>query len=208
MRRRSICSTFPGERDRDRCELLIKRGEAEREAGDLRFRTTLLEAAQIARGIGDQDMLVRATLANNRGMQSETGVVDQGRMATLDSALAIVGHDDSSARARLLAIQAAELMYSEEWEHRLRLSDEALTIARRLDDVHALSGVLNLRFVTLLAPGTLSERQAMPPRGGRRRAREQPPGALLRLPLANICVHRGRGDPRRAVLGRTRAGHR
>jgi DNA-binding SARP family transcriptional activator len=155
-----LLARFPGPRENDRCELLIKRGEAERHAGDLQFRATLLEAAHIARGIGDHDKLVRAALANNRGMQSETGVVDQGRMATLDSALAIVGHEDSSARARLLAIQAAELMYSEQWERRARLSDEALAIARRLDDVHALSSVLNLRFVTLLAPGTLSERQA------------------------------------------------
>ncbi|HEV7174723.1 MAG TPA: BTAD domain-containing putative transcriptional regulator [Solirubrobacteraceae bacterium] len=155
-----LLSRFPGERESDRCELLIKRGEAERQAGDLRFRVTLLEAAHIARGIGDPDKLVRAALANSRGMQSETGVVDQGRMATLDSALAIVGHEDSSARARLLAIQAAELMYSDEWERRVRLSDEALAIARRLDDVHALSSVLSLRFVTLLAPGTLPERQA------------------------------------------------
>ena len=103
---------------------------------------------------------MRAALANSRGMQSETGVVDQGRMATLDSALAIVGHEDAPTRARLLAMQAAELMYSDEWERRVRLSDEALAIARRLDDVHALSSVLNLRFVTLLAPGTLPERQA------------------------------------------------
>jgi hypothetical protein len=155
-----LLARFPQRRENDRCDLLIKRGEAERQAGDRRFRTTLLEAAQIARSIGDDDKLVRAALANSRGMQSETGVVDQGRMATLDSALAIVGPKDSSSRARLLAIQAAELMYSEEWERRVRLSDEALAIARRVDDVHALSTVLNLRFVTLLAPGTLSERQA------------------------------------------------
>jgi len=81
-------------------------------------------------------------------------------MAALDAALAIVGDEDDSARARLLAMQAAELMYSDEWERRVRLSDEALAIARRLDDPRALSTALNMRFVTLLAPGTLSERQA------------------------------------------------
>jgi hypothetical protein len=59
-----------------------------------------------------------------------------------------------------MAMQAAELMYSDAWERRVRLSDEALAIARRLDDPHALSTVLNMRFVTLLAPGTLPERQA------------------------------------------------
>jgi tetratricopeptide (TPR) repeat protein len=38
------------------------------------------------------------------------------------------------------------------------LSDEALAIGRRLDDPDALSAVLNMRFVTLLAPETLVER--------------------------------------------------
>jgi DNA-binding SARP family transcriptional activator len=156
----NLLARFSRPRESDRCELLIKRGEAERQAGDRRFRDTLLEASDIARAIGDHSMLVRAALANTRGMQSETGVVDQGRITTLDAALAIVGEADDSARARLLAMQAAELMYSDEWERRMRLSDEALAIARRLNDPGALSTVLNMRFVTLLAPGTLVERQA------------------------------------------------
>ncbi len=150
----------PGVSDGQRCELLIKRGEAERQAGDRRFRETLLEAAELAQRIGDEGRLVRAALGNTRGMQSETGVVDEARIATVDSALRIVGQEDSSERARLLAMQAAELMYSREWDRRVRLSDEALAIARRLDDPHALSTVLNMRFVTLLAPETLDERRA------------------------------------------------
>ena len=147
-------------RDAQRCELLIKRGEAERQAGDQRFRQTLLEAAEIAQRIGDEDKLVRAALANTRGMQSETGIVDEGRMSTLDSAVRIVGDGDSPERALLLAMQAAELMYSGEWDRRVGLSDEALAIGRRLDDSAALSTVLNMRFVTLLAPDTLAERRA------------------------------------------------
>jgi tetratricopeptide (TPR) repeat protein len=57
-------------------------------------------------------------------------------------------------------MQAAELMYSREWDRRVRLSDEALAIARRLGDPDALSTVLNMRFVTLLAPQTHAERRA------------------------------------------------
>ncbi|HEY2437852.1 MAG TPA: tetratricopeptide repeat protein, partial [Solirubrobacteraceae bacterium] len=150
----------PGVEEAQRCELLLKRGEAERQAGDRRFRETLLEAAEIAQRIGDGERLVRAALGNTRGMQSETGIVDQGRMATIGAALAAVGPEDSPQRARLLAMQAAELMYSWDWEPRLRLSDEALQMARRVDDQDALSTVLNMRFVTLLAPETLAERQA------------------------------------------------
>jgi DNA-binding SARP family transcriptional activator len=149
-----------GQREGERCELLLKRGEAERQAGDRRFRETLLEAAEMAQRVGDDGQLVRAALGNTRGMQSETGIVDEGRIATLESALAIVGEGDSPERARLLAMQGAELMYSGQWDRRVRLSDEALTIGRRLGDADALSTVLNMRFVTLLAPETLGERQA------------------------------------------------
>jgi hypothetical protein len=145
--------------DSQRCELLIRRGEAERQAGDRRFRETLLEAAEIARRTGDEARLVRAALANTRGMQSDTGIIDRGRVETLDSALAIVRDAESPERARLLAMQAAELMYSREWERRVQMSNEALAIARRVQDPDALSAVLNMRFVTLLAPETLDERR-------------------------------------------------
>ena len=57
-------------------------------------------------------------------------------------------------------MQAAELMYSPDWDRKVRLSDEALAIGRRLGDPEALSMVLNMRFVTLLAPDTYRERSA------------------------------------------------
>jgi tetratricopeptide (TPR) repeat protein len=146
--------------DAQLCDLLVRRGEAERQAGDRGFRETLLAAAELAQRIGDERGLVRAALANTRGMQSETGIVDEARIAALDAALRTVGGDDSPERARLLAMRAAELMYSRDWDRRVRLSDEALAIGRRLDDPDALSMVLNMRFVTLLAPHTYSERRA------------------------------------------------
>ncbi len=150
----------PGAGPSELLDLLLRRGEAERHAGDLRFRETLLEAAELAQRIGDDEGLVRAALANTRGMQSQTGIVDDARIATLRTALRIVGERDSPERARLLAMHAAELMYSQEWEGRIDLSDQALAIARRLEDPHALTTVLNMRFVTLLAPDTLQERLA------------------------------------------------
>ena len=146
-------------RNGQRCDLLIGRGEAERQAGDPRFRETLLEAAELARQLDDGPRLVRAALSNTRGMQSATGIVDEERIATLDAALAVVRDSDTAARARLLSIQAAELMYSEDRERRTALSDEALARARRLQDPATLSTVLNMRFVTLLAPDTLEERR-------------------------------------------------
>ena len=145
--------------DKRRCELLIKRGAAERQAGDRRFRETLLEAAELAQRLEDGPRLIQAALLNTRGMQSATGVVDDKRIATLDAALEVVGDSDTAARARLLAIQAAELMYSEDRQRRTALSDEALALVRNLQDPDALSTVLNMRFVTLLAPDSHAERR-------------------------------------------------
>jgi DNA-binding SARP family transcriptional activator len=150
----------PAPRKSEVCDLLIRRGEAERQAGDRRFRQTLLEAAGLAQEIGDDRALVRAALANTRGMQSETGVIDDERIESFDAALTVLGDQDSPERAQLLAMQAAELMYSPDWDRKTRLSDEALAIGRRLGDPEALSRVLNMRFVTLLAPDTHGERSA------------------------------------------------
>lgn len=155
-----LAARRPEPRDAERCDLLIRRGEAERLAGVPAFRETLLEAAALATRIDAPEAVVEAALANTRGMQSETGIVDAERIHALDQALRIVGDGDSPDRARLLATNAAELMYSGEWERQVGLSDEALGIARRLQDADALITVLNMRYVTLLTPSMLAERLA------------------------------------------------
>jgi tetratricopeptide (TPR) repeat protein len=150
-----------GADDATRFELLVGLGDAQRQAGDPEFRTTLLEAAALARRMQDGPRLVRAVLANNRGFVSASGVVDDERLHALEDALVAVGDDDSAQRAVLLATLAAELAFSPtDRERRIGLSDQALALARRLDDPAALSRVLSLRFVTLWMPETLAERLA------------------------------------------------
>jgi tetratricopeptide (TPR) repeat protein len=150
-----------GADDATRFELLVGLGDAQRQAGDPEFRTTLLEAAALARRMQDGPRLVRAVLANNRGFVSASGVVDDERLHALEDALVAVGEDDSAQRAVLLATLAAELAFSPtDRERRIELSDQALALARRLDDPAALSRVLSLRFVTLWMPETLGERLA------------------------------------------------
>ncbi len=150
-----------GADDTTRFDLLVGLGDAQRQAGDPEFRTTLLDAASLARRMQDGPRLVRAVLANNRGFVSASGVVDDARLHALEDALAAVGPDDSAQRAVLLATLAAELAFSPtDRARRVELSDEALALARRLDDPAALSRVLSLRFVTLWMPETLDERLA------------------------------------------------
>ena len=144
----------------ERCELLIRLGEAQREAGDAAFRETLLEAARLAERLQDTERLVRATLANTRGFTSATGEIDTERVEMLKAAIQAIDTKDSPERARLLAAQAVELAFSEQREKPLELSEQALAMARRCGDDAALARVLASRFFAIWTPDTLSIRLA------------------------------------------------
>ena len=143
-----------------RCDLLIALGVAQRQAGDHQFRTTLLDAAHLAQDVHDGHRLVRAAIANNRGDVSTAGEVDLERIDILEAALAAVGPDDSDDRARLLSTVALETVYAGDWERRVALTDEALAIARRLDDPVTLAWVLGARTEAIRLPNTLPGRLA------------------------------------------------
>jgi DNA-binding SARP family transcriptional activator/class 3 adenylate cyclase len=142
-------------------DLLISLGEAERRAGDPRHRQTLLDAAALAAARGDPDALARAALANQRGsLWSVAGAVDLERVAVLEAALDAVDDQDSPVRARLLANLALELIWAGDQQRRVRLSDEALAMARRVGDAATLGEVLGNRAYVIAAPSTLHERLA------------------------------------------------
>jgi DNA-binding SARP family transcriptional activator len=147
--------------DPRRLELLIALGEAQRRAGDAGHRETLLEAARLARARGDAQALALAAVANSPGSKpSAFGVTDHERVETLEAAIEALGANDSPLRARLLAILALELFHTGERVRRLALSDEALAIARRLDDPATLSHVLVARPFAIGGPDTLAARLA------------------------------------------------
>jgi DNA-binding SARP family transcriptional activator len=144
-----------------RVELLIALGEAQRRAGHAAHRQTLLAAAGLARSRGDVDGLARAAIANSPGSKpSMFGITDHERVATLEAALNAVGPGDDPRRARLLAVLALELFHTPDRRRRLAASDEALTIARRLDQPEVLSDVLSARPFAIGGPETLAERLA------------------------------------------------
>jgi hypothetical protein len=140
------------------CDLLISRGETERQAANTAYRQTLLDGARMADQFDHESLLVRAALANNRGFFSSAHGVDEERVAVLHSALRRCGSRDSADRARLLAHLAVELVFSGDWDARLMASDEAVAIARRLDDPETLAAVLLQRFVTIWGARTVTER--------------------------------------------------
>ncbi len=157
-----LLSMGEGSGEGARLDLLISLGEAERRAGAPAYRRTLLEAAGLARELGDPAALARAALANSRGVVFSTaGWVDEEMVAVLEAALEGVSPADSAMRARLLAKLGLELHFSSaDRDRRVSLSDDALAIARRLDDPPTLAAVLLLRHATIWAPDNLDERLA------------------------------------------------
>jgi hypothetical protein len=134
--------------DRVRATLLVRLGEAQRQAGDPAHRDTLLSAAAEAERLGHSELFVAAALANSRGWASVPGVVDQERIAVIERALEAVGTGDTRSRTQLLATLVAELTFDTDAVRRRTFADEAVGIARRLDDepamVAALIGLLSL----------------------------------------------------------------
>jgi tetratricopeptide (TPR) repeat protein len=149
-----------GEGDRHRCALLIAMGTAQRKHGDAGFRETLLDAARLARKLGDKDLLIGAVIENTRGFVSASGEIDAERVVMLEAALEVAGEADSRERAVLLAMLASELAFAAERARRTRLSDEAVAVARRLGDAATLCQVLSSRSVPIWAPDTLEDRLA------------------------------------------------
>jgi class 3 adenylate cyclase len=136
----------------ERIAALCGLGEAQRDQGKPEFRTTLLDAARLAQASSDVPMLVRAALANSRGLPSVVGAVDADRVAITQAALQAVGPQPAAERARLLAHLAAEFCFAGDDRRRVALSDEAEGIARGLGDDGLLAWVLNRTGLAAFAP--------------------------------------------------------
>jgi class 3 adenylate cyclase/tetratricopeptide (TPR) repeat protein len=142
----------------DRCDVLLGLGQAQRAVGDAAGRATLLAAGSLARDLGDGDRLSRAALALHRGYFGSFGEVDQERITAVRAALDLVPAGDSAVRARLLAVLATESVFATDLDERRAISDEALAIARRLDDPVTLGNVLATRHNAIFHISTLDER--------------------------------------------------
>lgn len=138
-----------------RCELLIGLGQAQLHSGDPDCLQTLLDAAHLADRLGDSHQLALAVLTGTRGMP---GFTNPARVAVLHSAIARMGISDTPERAELLASLAAELSVAGDYEQRRELADEAMAVARRLNDPACLLHVLNHVIPTIGVPSTLAER--------------------------------------------------
>jgi tetratricopeptide (TPR) repeat protein len=127
-----------------RCELLLALGEAQSSSGTLpQFRETFRRALEIARQIGSPEQFARAALGLGAGMFSETpGIVDEALVSALEEALELLGTDESGLRARVMSRLASEIRWHEHSDPRESLCNEAIEMARRVDDRGALAWAL------------------------------------------------------------------
>jgi predicted ATPase/class 3 adenylate cyclase len=149
-----------------RCELLLRLGDANWRAGDAgAARASYEEATEVARHLGAGELLARAALGYVTALggfilfaRFEAGATGVG---LLQEALAALPETDSALRVQLLARLAAELCAAREpVERRLAVSEQAIEVARRLDDPEALVTALHSRYWALTTPELVQERLA------------------------------------------------
>ena len=126
-----------------RARLMLAWARARARSNHVAGRAALLEAAEAARGLADPRLLAETALAM-RAWPRGAGVLDDQPCGVLAEALERLGDRDPALRARLLARLAASLYYWSGTEERRRaLVEEAVAIARRLDDAATLAHVLS-----------------------------------------------------------------
>ena len=144
-------------RDRTGGELLLALGASEERAGLEGARESFAQALAIARELGDEVLLARASLGV-AGPWSTLGREDPEVVAVLEHAIGELGEEDSPLRARLLARLSLELYYAGQPERRMALSEEAVAIARRTGDPATLASALDARHYVLWRPENVEER--------------------------------------------------
>ena len=137
-------------------DLTIGLGTAQRQTGDPAYRDTLLGAARRADELGDTRRLVAASLANDRGMVSSAGVVDEDKVAMLEVALTHLP-EATVDRALVLAQLCQELLYGSPLERRRALAEEAIALALASPDDAAAVRVLNHVSNPLRVPQVLEQ---------------------------------------------------
>ena len=142
-----------------RGEMSLALGDAHKKAGNnAKAREAFLQAADIARKRGAPEQLARAALGMGTSIVA-SGKVDELEVSTLKEALSALGEEDTALRARLLAQLSMALYYSPEL--RDEINQQAVEIARRVDDPAAIVAALYGRHLILDGTPNVEERLAV-----------------------------------------------
>jgi len=143
-----------------RARLLLALGETRIRAGQSAQGTQLcVEAATLARALGDPDLLARAALTYGRVFTYAES--DPVLVALLEEALTTLPAGDSPTRARLLARLGAALQPSLNPEVPTAIAREAIATARRLEQPRVLLETLHDGLSALMDVVDPRERRAL-----------------------------------------------
>jgi DNA-binding SARP family transcriptional activator/RecA/RadA recombinase len=147
-----------------RCRMLVDLGRAQRKARDAAFRPTLFEAVSMAKRLGDHELQVTATLANDQpGTLYAHLHYDQERVETLYDTLEVLESDglgDGPAAAVLLAQLAIELVWVADPRALRDLLTRSVEAARVSSERDALVASLFAVLVVLRVPSYAELRRA------------------------------------------------
>jgi DNA-binding SARP family transcriptional activator len=137
------------------CELLLSLGEALSRAGrGDEAREVLRRTAALAERTGRTDRLARAAIAYGGRLAWVRGSTDPFLVPLLERALAALGEFDSAERVELLARLATAIRDDPSPARRVRIAEEAVQIARRLDDPETLAVALEGQWTAIEGPDT------------------------------------------------------
>jgi DNA-binding SARP family transcriptional activator len=143
----------------ERCDLLLVLGEALNRSGEgLAGGDAFDEAVAIARSLGDAERLARASLREGPLRYVGRVAPSPEEVQLVREARTALGSEDSPLLANVTARLALVLMYSGGEPEARTLSQDAVDMARRVHDDHALGYTLNSRLHALAGPHLSDER--------------------------------------------------
>jgi tetratricopeptide (TPR) repeat protein len=145
-----------------RAALLLAMGDAQGRAGMAPdAKASFLAVAELARRLGDAEMLARAALGRGGRFVWERAGSDPHVIPLLEDALRGIGEDDHPLHVRLLARLACALRSLPEAARSDALSRKAVDMAERLGDRSALAHALDGRYGAIWWPDNSEERLAI-----------------------------------------------
>jgi tetratricopeptide (TPR) repeat protein len=164
------------------CALLLSLGESLSRAGrGQEAKEALRRAATLAEQSGRTDRLAHAAFEYGGRFAWARASTDPFLVPLLERALSAIGATDSTERVKLLARLATAIRDDPSRDRRVRIAEEAVQIARRLEDPETLAFALEGQWTAVEGPDY--------PGGGIE------PGALL------IKLGDQTGDKERALIG-------
>jgi eukaryotic-like serine/threonine-protein kinase len=144
-----------------RCRLLLALGGAEAKSARIAdARAAFERAAESARRLDDTDSLVGAAIGI--ALMSDAGRLDEQLLTLLDEALERIGPERTARRAALLSAKSAEMYWVDnDVTESERLVDEAIEIAREIDDPTSLAAALVRKIFIPAGPDAPGERLAL-----------------------------------------------